>query len=171
MLSLDQQRILALDIRPRSFAFVVFEGPEELLLDWGARSFRQGVNAALVPLGPKVAKLLDEYLPELVLLEQPGTRTLEQIVEIQKQAEIHKVPVRLLSPRAVHEAFAGRNDNKDQIASVIAERFPELHSRIASQAQAMAKRRLPDDHIRCSCQGDRILRTSRAVRIGNSPGD
>jgi len=100
MLSLDQQRILALDIRPRSFAFVVFEGPEELL-DWGARSFRQGVNAVRVPLGPKVARLLDEYVPELVLLEQPGTRTLEQIVEIQKQAEIHKVPVRLLSPRAV----------------------------------------------------------------------
>ncbi len=106
---------------------MVFEGPEELL-DWGARSFRQGVNAVLVPLGPKVAKLLDEYLPELVLLEQPGTRTLEQIVEIQKQAEIHKVPVRLLSPRVVHEAFAGRDDNKHQIASVIAERFSELLS-------------------------------------------
>lgn len=107
---------------------MVFEGPEELL-DWGARSFRQGVNAVRVPLRPKVARLLDEYLPELVLLEQPRTRTLEQIVgEIQKQTQIHKVPVRLLSPRLVHEAFAGRDGNKHQIASVIAERFPELLS-------------------------------------------
>lgn len=106
---------------------MVFEGPEELL-DWGARSFRQGVNAVRVPLRPKVARLLDDYLPELVLLEQPRTTTLERIEEIQKQTQIHEVPIRLLSPKLIHEAFGGRNDNKHQIASAVAERFPELRS-------------------------------------------
>ena len=30
----NQKRVLALDVRPRSFGYVVFEGPT-LLLDWG----------------------------------------------------------------------------------------------------------------------------------------
>src|SRR5437867_2963900 len=49
MLEPNQERILCLDIRPRSFAFVAFEGPR-VVLDWGARSFRRGVNAVRVPL-------------------------------------------------------------------------------------------------------------------------
>ena len=126
MEELDQQRILALDVRPRSFAFVVFENSRELL-DWGARSFRGGVNAVRVPLGPKVMRLLDEYAPEALVLKYPQTKTLRKIIQvIRDQARVHKIPIRVLSPRVLTETFAGRNDNKHQIASVIAERFPEF---------------------------------------------
>ena len=34
----------------------------------------------------------------------------------------------MLSSKAVKRVFAGRNDNKDQIASAVAEQFPELLS-------------------------------------------
>src|SRR5437667_7802136 len=99
MEELDQQRILALDVRPRSFAFVVFENSRELL-DWGGRSFRGGVNAVRVPLGPKVAKLVDEYAPEVLVLKYPQTKTVKEIIRvIRKQARAHKIPVRVLSPR------------------------------------------------------------------------
>src|SRR5438445_11751547 len=93
MEELDQQRILALDVRPRSFAFVLFENSRELL-DWGARSFRGGVNAVRVPLGPKVARLLDEYAPEVLVLKYPLTEIVKQIIPvIRKQAKVHKIPV------------------------------------------------------------------------------
>jgi hypothetical protein len=50
-----QKRVLALDVHPRSFGYVVFEGPNRLL-DWGVRSFRFGVNAVKRPVGAKVAR-------------------------------------------------------------------------------------------------------------------
>ena len=126
MLELYQQRILCLDIRPRSFAFVAFEGPK-VVLDWGAKSFRRGVNAVRVPLGIKVARLINEYAPCVLVLERPRTRKHVRIVEaIRKQAKIQKLPIRLLSAKAVDEAFSGSNDNKDQIASALATQFPDL---------------------------------------------
>jgi hypothetical protein len=122
----DQRRILALDVRPRSFAFVVFGNSHELL-DWGARSFRGGLNAVRVPRGPKVMRLIDEYVPEVLVLKNPQTKTSERIIHgIRKQAKLHRITVRLLSQNVVKETFAGRNRNKHQIASAIAERFPEL---------------------------------------------
>src|SRR5437870_8211994 len=109
MEELDQQRILALDVRPRSFAFVVFENSRQLL-DWGARSFRGGVNAVRVPLGPKVMRLLDEYVPEVVILKYPQIKTVKQIIRmIRKQVRAHRIPVCVLSPRVLQEAFAGHN--------------------------------------------------------------
>src|SRR5437879_7471901 len=101
MLEPYQQRILCLDIRPRSFAFVAFEGAK-VVLDWGARSFRRGVNAVRVPLRVKVVRLLDEYDPRVLILERPRTRKHVTIVAaIGKQAKIHGIPIRLLSAKAV----------------------------------------------------------------------
>src|SRR6266851_2983119 len=126
MLEPDQERILCLDVRPRSFAFVVFEGPK-LVLDWGARSFRRGVNAVRVPLGIKIGRLLDEYLPCLLVLERPRSRRHVRVVAATiKQAKIHRIPVRLLSATAIDKAFSSCNDNKHEIASALATRFPDL---------------------------------------------
>ena len=54
-----QKRVLALDVHPSRFGYVVFEGPDELL-DWGVRSFRDGVNAVRIPPAQKLAALLDD---------------------------------------------------------------------------------------------------------------
>ena len=61
-----QKRILALDVRPKSFAFVVFEG-QTTLLDWGAKSFPGGAYAVRVPPGPKIRGLIAEYLPDALV--------------------------------------------------------------------------------------------------------
>jgi len=121
-----EQRILAIDLHQRSFGFVVFEG-SQLILDWGARSFRGGVNKVRVPFRAKLAILLEGYVPDAIVLERPRTARLARIIgKIRAEAKIHKIAVRLVSPKAIEQTFLGRNDNKDQIASVIAERFPEL---------------------------------------------
>jgi hypothetical protein len=54
-----EKRVLALDVHPRSFGFVEFEGPNRML-DWGVRSFRPGVNAVKIPAATKFLALLDD---------------------------------------------------------------------------------------------------------------
>src|SRR2546421_227517 len=84
-----------------ALAFVVFEDPRQVL-DWGARSFRGGVNAVRIPLGPKVARLLDEYVPKVLVLKYPQTKTVKQIIQvIRKQARAYKIPVRIVSPKVL----------------------------------------------------------------------
>jgi hypothetical protein len=124
MSELAQPRILALNVHPHSFGFVVLEGRTRPL-DWGAKR----VSALRIPLGPKVAKLMIEYAPQVIVFRQSNTKESSRSVdEIIKHVRIHKVRIKMLSTEAVKRAFPGRNDNKDRIASAIAEQFPELFS-------------------------------------------
>ncbi len=128
MPKLVQPRILALNVHPQSFGFVVFEGPTRLL-DWGAKSARGNNRAIGLPLGPKVAKLIVEYAPTIIVFRRPNTKESRGSVDkITRHIRIHKVRIKMLSPEAVKRIFPGHNDNKDQIASAIAEQFPELFS-------------------------------------------
>lgn len=128
------KRILALDIRPRSFGYVVFEGPD-LLLDWGAKSFRSGgVNAVKVPVAAKFARLLQEFAPSVIVMRQRSRPTVrlqpkltKTIRTIQREAEKNRVPVRPLDRRAVLKAFGDiPRITRYQIASILANRYPEL---------------------------------------------
>src|SRR5690349_9298114 len=104
----DRERILALDVRPQSFGFVAFEGRWEVL-DWGARSFRHRVR---IPLADKVARLLDQYLPDALVVERPRTEKIKEVLEvIKEQAKTRKVRIRSLTPVAVERTFSGRNAN------------------------------------------------------------
>ena len=66
-------RILALAVHPLSFGFVVLEGPVHPMIDWGVRSFRHGVNAVKVPMSKKLALLLDEYRPGVLVVRGPSS--------------------------------------------------------------------------------------------------
>jgi hypothetical protein len=55
----NKKRIVALDVHPQSFGFIVFEGPNQML-DWSVRSFRSGANAVKIPVATKFLALLDE---------------------------------------------------------------------------------------------------------------
>jgi hypothetical protein len=131
--SKKEKRILALDVRPRSFGYVVFEGPDRLL-DWGARSFRRGVNAIRIPLAEKIGVLLDECAPAVVIAKESQRRKKinsgkrrRKLDVIARKARQRGIPVRVLSRSAVRKAFAGNGlQTKHQVASALAERFPEL---------------------------------------------
>jgi hypothetical protein len=128
MSELDQQRILALNVHPRSFGFVVFEGPA-MPLHWGAKRNHGQKVAARMPLGPKVAELMAEYAPQVIVVRQPSTKqSMESLNDIINHLVIHKVRIKILSQEAVKQAFPGHNNNKDQIASAVAEQVPELLS-------------------------------------------
>ena len=123
------KRIIAVDLRGRSFGFAVFEGPSRLH-DWGVRSFRCGVNAVKIPASEKFAALFDYFSPDAVVLRDRGRdgnakrRAMRETVL--GEAAKRRIPVRLVSRRAVKDAFAGANRNKYTIGASIAERLPEL---------------------------------------------
>lgn len=126
-----------MDLRLRSYGYVVFEGPDRLL-DWGVRSFRSGVNAVQVPMRKKFAKLLDEFSPSDVvakdLSERQGItgRKLRKITEVvRREATKRAIPLRFLKPGALEAAFGGEDRlTKYAVASALAQRFPELSWRL-----------------------------------------
>jgi hypothetical protein len=133
----NQRRLLALDLRPRSYGYAVLEGPDRLL-DWGVRSFRNGVNAVQAPMRKKLANLLDELAPSVVVAKDLSKRRgitgrkLRKITEVlRREAGKRAIPVRFLNARALQAAFgSGNRLTKHAIASALAQRFPELSWRL-----------------------------------------
>jgi hypothetical protein len=125
----SNKRVLALNVHPRSFGFVVFEGADQLL-DWGVRSFRRGVNAVRVPAPKKLRALLDEFAPQVVVFRaRPGRaaqRGSKLVAAIRREARKHRIAVKFVTLRAVKQVFIGHTSNKHEIASALAKRFPEL---------------------------------------------
>src|SRR6266404_2023858 len=132
MLKPNEKRILAIDLRSRSFGFTVFEGPTRLL-DWGVKSFRQGVNAVKIPAGEKFAELMNDSSPSAIVVQKDffeskkKTRMRDALL---KQAESHRIPIRFVTRRTVRLAFAGANRNKYTIAGALAKQLPELAPRL-----------------------------------------
>lgn len=125
MSPVDPERIIAVDLRPQSLGFAVLEG-EANILDWGVKSFRRGVNATRIPLGPKVRELIAAYVPDSIVLRK-RTGTDDVLRELERAAGPHRVAVRFLPRGAVKDAFPGCR-NKDEVASAVCERFIELLS-------------------------------------------
>lgn len=129
----SEKRILAIDLRASSFGFVAFEGPTRLL-DYGVRSFRQGVNAVKVPASTKIAALIEQYEPSAVVLKHwtgdTNGKRAKMRQAVARQANLRRIPVRLLRRGAVRNVFAGDDRNKYTIASALAQRFPELAARL-----------------------------------------
>jgi hypothetical protein len=122
-------RILALDVHPRRFGYVVLETPDRLL-DWGVRSHRRKGDSAEV-LIRRLRPLLHLWRPStLVLRNGPSTtqgphqrrdRLLKRIVA---EAKNHRVLVRILKKGS----GAGRGDGltKYENAQRVAEQFSGL---------------------------------------------
>src|SRR3989475_11552007 len=129
----NPKRVLALDARPRIFGYAVFEGPT-LLLDWGVQSFRNGRNAVRIPLGTKIAALLEDFRPAVVVAKEPPSRkkvtrarTRKVLELIRHRASLRGIRTRVFKRRAASKLFGGEERlTKHQIATALAERFAEL---------------------------------------------
>jgi hypothetical protein len=130
------RRIIALDVRAQMFGFAVFEG-EEQILEWGTRSFRCGKRRVKVPMRQKLLGLLNEFKPELLILqESKHGATGKSVKLVLNLARRLKIPV-LRIPRVVlQRSFQDHNHNKHEIATVVANRFPQL-------AQRLPRKRMP----------------------------
>jgi hypothetical protein len=130
----SEKRVLAVDPSRGGFGYVVLEGPR-LLVDFGT-SDAQGEKNAWCIRG--VARLIELYRPDVMILEDSGAkggrrreRVQRLIHKLDELARRHKVQVHRISRMKVRTVFAQfEASNKDQIARVIAERLPELASRV-----------------------------------------
>jgi len=132
----NQNRVMALDIRTRSFGFVMFEGPN-YMLDWGIRSFRHGVNAVKIPAAKKLLVLLDEFTPSAIVVRERetkrGTKKSKILTTIERQARNRSIQVRFISRKDVNRAFVGFESNKYEVATALAKQFPDLASRLPAK--------------------------------------
>ncbi len=134
MLHPNEKRILAIDLRSRSFGFVVFEGPTRLL-DWGVKSFRQGVNKPTIPASEKLAALMDDFSPSTIVLAKRDSDSKKRALmrnALVSEATKRRISIRLLSRNCVKFAFPDCNRNKYAIAAALTKQLPELAPKLPS---------------------------------------
>jgi hypothetical protein len=147
-MDLRTKRVLAVDLRSRSFGFVVFEGPDQPL-DWGVKIFRN-IGGRKVPAGAKLLPLLIEFHPTVVLLRStvwkaPKTRHQLRSVLNRIQRRSDRIAIRLISPQRIGRTFDDPLRNKNVLAARVAARFPDLAWKLPPQ------RRFPyREHYRMS---------------------
>lgn len=129
----NRRRVIALDVRSRSFGFAIFEGPDELL-DFGIRSFRKGQNAVQVRPREKLAALFDDYAPAVAVRRDSlprGSRWKLKIgTTLRKETQDRRIPVRYVTHRLVKSVFQEYEGNKHEIATALAQRFPALAAKL-----------------------------------------
>jgi hypothetical protein len=126
-------RILAIDPMHKGFGYVVLEEPG-LLVDWGVAHVRGPKHSGSIR---RLAELVLLYATDAVVIEDPEVdsrrwaRVQRLLADIRVWGEKRGVRVRMLSRRRVRKVFAEWNARtKEEIAAVIADRFPELALRL-----------------------------------------
>lgn len=121
-------RVLTIDPASRGFGFVVLEESNRLI-DWGTRSARGNKEQECLR---KFSKLIDGYQPNVVVVENCAAKGSRRCARVRHLidamaavAVARKIRVRRLSREQVHTAFGGAQ-SKHAIATLVAERFPEL---------------------------------------------
>src|SRR6266496_2562873 len=125
-------RVLALDLHPRRFGYVVLEGPDRLL-DWGVRSYRRKgkPSDALIP--TRLRPLLESWDLSVLILHSPTIkprlvdrgqgRVLKRIAMEAKKYRVHlRIPKE--GPRKDQNSRLTKYEN----AQLVAGRFPVLRS-------------------------------------------
>jgi hypothetical protein len=124
------RRILAVDPMSRGVGFAVLEGQDHLI-DWGIRTTGRADNAKSARV---IDKLIDRFRPDVLVLEDwdsAGSRRCRRVETLLSQiaaSEGRRVLVRLVSRREIRAiGHLPLTSTKHGRASLLAERFPELH--------------------------------------------
>jgi hypothetical protein len=124
------QRILAIDPLKHGFGWAVLEG-DELLVDCGIRDLQAKKPERVLA---HIAVLIHRYAPHTIVLENTAHRRCRRgdparslVHEIVKMAPAVDIPVSRVSMAKVFRHFRRFGaKNKNAIAQLIADRFPEL---------------------------------------------
>jgi len=127
-------RILAIDPSAKGFGYIVLESPDQLL-DWGLKETCDEKNAKSLR---QIEGLVKLYSPSLIAIEnirasdsRRGARVRVLLSQVSSLGRKLKTPVRAVSKSELKKSFeSSRAKTKDEIAQVIAKRFPELALRL-----------------------------------------
>src|ERR1700687_4490240 len=123
-------RVLALDLHPRRFGYVVVESPSRLL-DWGVRGHRHKDTSADVLIRRGLRPLIELWRPSILVLrkeprttQKPHQQRDRLLKRIATEAKNHRVAVRILKKRP--GADQGKRLTKYENARRAAEQFSVL---------------------------------------------
>jgi hypothetical protein len=126
-------RVLALDLHPRRFGYVVLEGPDRLL-DWGVRSHRRKGNSADVLIRRRLRPLLELWSPTLLVIHAarqiPPRKKLvrERLLKgVVAEAKKQRARVQMLKKRP---ADLAEKLTKYERAQAVVKRFPVLTQKL-----------------------------------------
>lgn len=135
----SELRILAIDARRTRFGYVLFEGSKRML-DWGASSVSPQLSGrtALGAARKRIAPLLLRCRPAVAVVKRSRrTKTGKSstpgpiLRTILREAAALKLPVRIVSLDEIFDVFREMHaHNKDDIAEILIERFPELSAKL-----------------------------------------
>ena len=133
-------RILALDLHPRRFGYVVVEGKDKLL-DWGVCTHRGRDNSGPVLIQRRLCRLFALWIPSIVLVHNPPTmnprvrlrklRLLKRIV-----SEARKCGVGVRGIKIESRQNPGKKVTKYENTRRVAEHFPVLGWRMPPKRRA-----------------------------------
>ena len=127
------RRIIALNIRCISLGFIAIEEPRELL-DWGVRRFSSRRAGTKVPLQRKIEQMLDNYDPQIVVVNIPLVQPQALAVSVVKEISRRRsVAFKMLSPSDISAAFGNRHQNKFELAAALAGQITELRPYLPSK--------------------------------------
>lgn len=133
---LPNSRFIGIDIRPRSFAFLVLEGTN--VLDCGSRTCNSA--DARDCLGQRLRRIIDTYKPETVVMRKSGARRLpyrerySNAAWFRQVCESSQAAVIEISPDAVRNHFGMHNaTTKYEIANAVASFLPDLAWKLPPQ--------------------------------------
>ena len=128
MKALPRSRLLAIDPTRQGFGYVLLES--QILIDWGLVHAGGSVDAAV----RRLDDLLCRYQPTTLIIEdhlltesRRSPRVREFLVSLELLVFSHRVTIARVSAGAVREAFPDSRTKQD-IALVLADRFPELRT-------------------------------------------
>lgn len=125
--------VLALDLRHRRLGYAIFRG-NKVLLEWGQRVYPAVGDAERELAQRRIAKLLDGFRPNLILLTQErwerghsDAHLVHPLNALAAEARRHVIPIRLVHEKSIKNAFGIFGcSTKGEIAATIASIYPEL---------------------------------------------
>lgn len=135
--SLRTIRALAIDPTSKGFGYAVLEGPSALI-DWGVKHVRGERGERNRRCLEKVAALIVRYQPDVLVVERAKAkccrrwpRALQLIKDIIALGTANRLRIRRISRQRMQECFSEKGSaTKYQVATAIAQRFPELASHL-----------------------------------------
>lgn len=134
------RRVLAIHPASRSFGYALLESPTTLV-DWGVKATR---TDKAMQTTAKVAALLAHYAPDILVVEDcraEGSRRRRRVVQLlaglRAFAVLKGLRACAISKQQVRQVFSSFDArSREQIAAVLAEKFPELAPRLPRHRKA-----------------------------------
>jgi hypothetical protein len=132
-------RVIALDLHPRRFGYVVLERPDRLL-DWGVCTDRRKRHSGDALIQKRLKRVLALWSPSVILLRDRGgvrrsicspNRLLKRIV-----AEAKDLRIPVCSLEATNSRPHGKSLTHHENARRVAERFPSLEWEVPPKRRA-----------------------------------